>query len=521
MKLVRKRNKVVEDFLSCGPLEIDNLQSYYPTLRYIERVPYSKWNAISLEHLLVSVDDHIENKGRVTISKDTEETKPVDFFVKCTPLFDTTKYMQGTYVSNKVSHWLPSKTNCQEETIIKIQNTRNTAYVDSLCSILLGKLKESGKCIHFGSVYGVYNGVYSGHTEDISEEYDDIKDQVWFKESLLSKKIRIVEKEKDNKNDLSKGDLNKDFEEIHFDTIETDVASVQCESEGGNNIQFEHLPVQIVITEKFRMTFDDLLKQEWNSVIETSMFSKSHVKKYVLHIRKLICMNRLKAWVFQICSALAIANNYLDFVHNDLHVQNIMAEPTDKVNLYYKHNSIFYKVPTYGYIIKIIDFGRATFRYDGRLFIGDVFEQDGEAGGQYHYDLDSSDSSDSDSSSDTTTSSDSYLFDEYADYDKQTGMNVLPKSSFDLCRFACSLLEDIHDVWGDISDYPVGELLLSWVHDDNERNILGIEGFNLYKHISRFVSHTVPSDQLKSDAMKVFMIDPVSSDEIQDEIYTI
>ncbi len=521
MKLIRKRNKVVEDFLSCGPLEIDNLQSYYPTLRYIERAPYSKWNAISLEHLLVSVDERIENKGRVTISEDSEETKAVDFFIKCTPLFDTTKHMQGTYVSHKASHWLPSKTNCQEETIIKIQNPRNTAYADSLCSILLGKLKESGNCIHFGSVYGVYNGVYSGHTEDISEEYDEIKDQVWFKESLLLKKIRIVEKDKDNKGNVNKDDLNKDFEEINFDSIKTNVVSVQCESEGGNNIRFEHLPVQIVIMEKFKMTFDDLLKQEWNSVIETSMFSKSPVKKYMLHIKKCICMNRLRAWVFQICSALAIANNYIDFVHNDLHVQNIMVEPTDKENLYYKHESIIYKVPTCGYIIKIIDFGRATFRYDGNLVIGDVFEQDGEAGGQYHYDSESDSESDSGSSSDTTISSDSEVFDEYADYDKQSGLKVLPKSSFDLCRFACSLLEDIHDVWGDIGDYPVGEMLLSWVHDDNGRNIMKIEGFNLYKHISRFVSHTVPSKQFKSEAMKVFMIDPVSSDEIRDDIYKI
>ena len=46
-----------------------------------------------------------------------------------------------------------------------------------------------------------------------------------------------------------------------------------------------------------------------------------------------------------------------------------MYQRTDKTYLYYKFNNIYYKVPTYGYIFKIIDFGRAIFTFKNKLFL--------------------------------------------------------------------------------------------------------------------------------------------------------
>ena len=36
---------------------------------------------------------------------------------------------------------------------------------------------------------------------------------------------------------------------------------------------------------------------------------------------------------------------------------------TERLYLYYKFNNIYYKVPTHGYLFKIIDFGRAIFKF--------------------------------------------------------------------------------------------------------------------------------------------------------------
>jgi hypothetical protein len=72
------------------------------------------------------------------------------------------------------------------------------------------------------------------------------------------------------------------------------------------------------------------------------------------------------------------------FTHNDLHTNNIMYIETDKEFIYYTHNQIHYKVPTYGRIYKIIDFGRSIYRFKNKMFYSDCFEKHGDANGQYN-----------------------------------------------------------------------------------------------------------------------------------------
>ena len=56
-----------------------------------------------------------------------------------------------------------------------------------------------------------------------------------------------------------------------------------------------------------------------------------------------------------------------NMTHNDLHTNNIMYINTDKKHLYYKINNKHYKVPTFGKIFKIIDFGRAIYTFRSNL----------------------------------------------------------------------------------------------------------------------------------------------------------
>ena len=46
-----------------------------------------------------------------------------------------------------------------------------------------------------------------------------------------------------------------------------------------------------------------------------------------------------------------------EFTHNDLHTNNIVYNKTKKKYLYYKYDNKHYKIPTFGKIYKIIDFG--------------------------------------------------------------------------------------------------------------------------------------------------------------------
>ena len=86
-----------------------------------------------------------------------------------------------------------------------------------------------------------------------------------------------------------------------------------------------------------------------------------------------------------------------------------MYSKTDKTYLYYKFNNIYFKVPTFGYIFKIIDFGRSIFTFENKLFFNDTFNKHGEAEGQYTY-------------------PNRHLL--YTNFDKEL---IVPNYNFDLC----------------------------------------------------------------------------------------
>ena len=88
------------------------------------------------------------------------------------------------------------------------------------------------------------------------------------------------------------------------------------------------------------------------------------------------------------------------------------------VSLFFKYNSQFYKIPTYGKIFKIIDFGRSIYKYKGHLFCSDSFAPGGDASTQYN-------------------------FKPYYNSEKP---NIEPNYSFDLCRLGCSIYDFIIEI---------------------------------------------------------------------------
>ena len=72
--------------------------------------------------------------------------------------------------------------------------------------------------------------------------------------------------------------------------------------------------------------------------------------------------------VLQILFTLITYQKVFHFTHNDLHTNNIVYVSTEKKYLYYKFNNSHYKVPTFGKIYKIIDFGRSIYKYKGKTF---------------------------------------------------------------------------------------------------------------------------------------------------------
>jgi hypothetical protein len=186
------------------------------------------------------------------------------------------------------------------------------------------------------------------------------------------------------------------------------------------------------------------------------------------------------AALMQIIMSLIAFQKAYHFTHNDLHTNNIMYIDTTDEFIYYKFNKIYYKVPTYGRIYKIIDFGRAIYKFQGRTYCSDSFGPDGDANSQYNFEP----------------------------YFNDKKPRLEPNYSFDLCRLGCSIYDFIldEDYFENVNNEEIDDLqrtVIRWCSDDNGKNVLykknGEErypNFKLYKMIARTVNKHTPEQQL-------------------------
>ena len=230
-------------------------------------------------------------------------------------------------------------------------------------------------------------------------------------------------------------------------------------------VKIKDFPVQAILLEKCVSTLDhimmtdELTKEEWVSIL------------------------------FQVIMTLIIYQKMFAFTHNDLHTNNVMFVETTEEFVYYLYEEQYYKVPTYGRIFKIIDFGRAIYKFRGELICSDSFHPKGDAATQYN-------------------------FPPYYNAEKPT---VEPNYSFDLCRFACALFDyfiyDLRKVEKLCKSDPVIRLIVKWTMDDKGRNVLykssGEErypDFKLYKMITRSVHNHVPSNEIHNAIFSEYKI---------------
>jgi hypothetical protein len=268
------------------------------------------------------------------------------------------------------------------------------------------------------------------------------------------------EDDDDNEDDDEKEEEEneRDQENALMNALEGDNDEWQTESssESSEIERFAYIkdfPVQLICLEKCQGTLDELFeKNKMNHTLAASA-------------------------LFQIVMILLSYQKSFHFTHNDLHTNNIMYNNTDIENLYYKYKNVVYKVPTYGKIFKLIDFGRSIYRFNGQIFCSDSFAVGGDAATQYNCEP--------------------YLNEKKARLD--------PNYSFDLCRLGCSIydfiIEDEANVDVENLD-PLQETIYRWCLDNSGKNILykknGEErypNFKLYKMIARSVHNNRPDQQ--------------------------
>ena len=153
----------------------------------------------------------------------------------------------------------------------------------------------------------------------------------------------------------SKSNINVD--------IESDYETIDSEDEDSIdeqiNVTISKFPVQLICMENCENTFDDLILN--NELNNDEWFSA----------------------LMQVIMILLTYQKSFSFTHNDLHTNNIMYNETSKEFITYCYNKKIYKIPTYGRMFKIIDFGRSIYKFQGKVLCSDSFQNGNDDSSQY------------------------------------------------------------------------------------------------------------------------------------------
>lgn len=456
------------------------------------------------------------------------ETVPI--FLKRIHILDPLRAVEGDYAWNS-SAGLPTLRDQAKETFEKIHQPLNEAYVDALFALCANQMVATKTSPHWCQCFGTMTGRVQKYLYNITDELDEFERSSWWKPHQRMGLFRVVvedeEEEVQTGSSVSQSArrvlgeatslVGDEFEEVGYvssasssdeeeeivagdggDTIsepsialsvprvrlkrlsdDSSETSTTTSEEGPQTFaEFPDFPVQITLLERADGTMDELL--EADEIVEAEW----------------------TAWMFQVIAALTSAQKIYGFVHNDLHTNNIMWSATTKEHLIYKvqkaaGGTFYMKVPTFGKIMKIIDFGRASFtlpREHGGFYISDAFFKGNDAADQYNC---------------------------APFYDPDDGPKVEPNPSFDLCRLSVSLIEALYPTRPEPvkpikvmyregakiyteTESPLYNLLWGWLVDKSGKNVLrSADGrerypdFDLYKAIASDVKNAIPFRQIE------------------------
>jgi hypothetical protein len=395
-----------------------------------------------------------------------------------------------------------------------IQSCHNYAYVDSFFYYVTDLLYKKG-FVHGIQVYDSYLCIQKEVEINVADDFEYICDSNYFNDKLNTlfhfKDETVFSKKVQSPIQISDEDVEIDMEELSgseeesapSELSEATVEATESVEEFDNDSEISHtddeceedtqtiesmdepidlilvlkdMPTQVVTLEKCENTLDSLLDNNELRIEE------------------------LESAMFQVILILYTYQALFDFTHNDLHTNNIMYISTDQEFLTYKLKGTFYKIPTFGKIYKIIDFGRAIYTVNDKVICSDSFSEHGMAYTQYNFE---------------------------PFYNAQKP-RIPPNKSFDLCRLGCSIIDFIIDDLNDLDKFkkvPIYDLIISWIYDDSGVNILYKKNgedrypdFKLYKMIARIVHNHTPESQLEHACFEKFKSTSVDSFIDMDEL---
>ena len=538
-----KKNDNKSLFKEFNDVGIEKIQNYIPLYKKFFNLQENNYQKINLNQKYhISGVKKTENKNvyKCILNDDENKIKRETFF-KYSPLIDPVKLMVGKYddINNKKS-FLPQLSN--NKCLKKVLDPNNSAYVDGFFTYLTSNLLHHHKFHHGLDFYGSFLGIqkefkvnifddleYLNESEYFHEhknklfKIDEIDTDLFFDADTRNYKTKLkIEKNISNKSIYSL--KNEDFDNLFVESLQTtsttlteslifqfDISnnkniskrSSQCSSRSSHtSAEDNEIDSEDIDLDDDEDDVETENSSDYSSSMDSDIECMATIENFPVQI---ICLEKMDAtldsllsedmsieeWrscLFQVIMILITYQKMFNFTHNDLHTNNIMYQNTEKEYLYYKFESRYYKVPTYGKLYKIIDFGRAIYTFKGKFICSDSFHQKGDASSQYNCEP----------------------------YYNKNKKILEPNKSFDLCRLACSLydyfFENAIPTKEELED-PIAKLILKWTKDDKGRNILykknGEERypeFKLYKMIARTVHKHTPQAQLDNVQFEKYKI---------------
>lgn len=431
------------------------------------------------------------------INVNTQITQRASIYTKETPLLTPNLFITGHYGDGT----LPNTNRLK-----KYERIHNSAFVETLFYYVSSELIRSHQFFHAVDFYGECVGLspryaynyenelswfeqnpfYQQHLNKLftfneplciepysdaqAEEIDildvcdctQLNEDNWDENETGSHSSSSYTDEEPEKDKHSEGAENDDDNDDDADEYKDDDVSSFC-SESVNeadDYSFEHLyllnyPVQYIHIEKCECTLADRIQSpQWTAEMVPGM-------------------------LFQVAFILYVYQSKFRFTHNDLHTRNIVCNRTDKEFIYYTIGSKTYRVPTYGYIYKIIDFGRSIFTWNGRQYYSDEYAPNENAVGVYNS----------------------------GPFVNASKPIHEPNPAFDLCYLAVDLYNTLTPICIEPHQLtPLQQMLTRWVTDDYGNNIVrsrtGVpknEGIKLYKVIARHVHYPIPANVIEQE----------------------
>ena len=518
--------------------EFRNAQPFFSALERIapEAAALSRMHSCWFGKNIVGFQRDGEDGFRADIQTD-DGSYPV--FIKRAHLLNPLDCIEGECIWPTEGS-LPAPSELWGNALQKLNDPMNEAYVDAVFASVADRMVSTGMSPHWLRSFGTFPARVAKYMFNISDEYSSLRRKsFWTRHQKLGifqlrKEVAqegtrsgrvplesVVFSEEQGMDDgdfevaaapappstrlpeAEEADIPIDIETepiqinaptVRIQRIESPHSASSSSTEEEDYMdyfaEFADFPVQVTLLERAEGTMDELLDAE------NPLDAESEAK--------------WTAWIFQVIAGLVSAQHWFGFVHNDLHTNNVMWSRTDEPYIHYKiegkGKTVYYKVPTHGYIMKIIDFGRASYHLPepAGFFISDAFFPGNDAANQYNCE---------------------------PFFDSRAGKKVEPNPSFDLSRLAISMLEALFPTrpanatpikimnregpktYAETIS-PLYNLMWEWLTDDDGKNILRCPNgeerypdFDLYSAIAADIHKAVPWQQIEKSLFKGYQVE--------------